>query len=37
MEGGHTVIPPRTGEGMATRAAANFEKIPMIIRKKQAA
>jgi hypothetical protein len=28
------VIPPRTGAGMATRAAANLEKIPMTIRKK---
>jgi hypothetical protein len=28
------VIPPRTGLGMATSAAANLEKTPMIMRKK---
>jgi len=31
------VRPPRTGFGMATKAAANFEKMPIMIRKKQAA
>ena len=31
------VRPPRTGFGIATSAAANLEKMPMIIRKKQAA
>jgi len=29
------VIPPRTGDGMATIAAANFENTPMTIKKKQ--
>jgi hypothetical protein len=31
------VIPPRTALGMATKAAANLEKTPMTIRKKQQA
>ena len=31
------VIPPRTAAGMATSAAANLEKMPMMRRKKQAA
>ena len=31
------VRPPNTGFGMATKAAANLEKTPMMIRKKQAA
>jgi hypothetical protein len=31
------VIPPRTAAGMAVKAAANLEKIPMMMRKKQAA
>ena len=30
------VRPPSTGAGMATKAAANFEKMPMTMRKKQA-
>ena len=30
------VRPPSTGAGIATRAAANLEKIPMTMRKKQA-
>ena len=31
------VIPPKTEAGMAVKAAANFEKMPMTMRKKQAA
>lgn len=31
------VMPPRTAEGMATRAAANLAKMPMIRSQKQAA
>jgi hypothetical protein len=31
------VIPPRTEAGIAVSAAANLEKIPMMIKKKQAA
>jgi hypothetical protein len=31
----NVVIPPRTALGMATKAAANMEKTPMMIRKKQ--
>jgi len=31
------VIPPRTEDGMATSAAANFENTPIMIRKKQQA
>lgn len=27
-------MPPRTADGIATRAAANFEKTPMVIKKK---
>jgi len=30
----NVVIPPKTADGIATRDAANFEKIPIIIRKK---
>lgn len=30
----NVVIPPKTADGIATRDAANFEKIPMIIKKK---
>jgi hypothetical protein len=33
----NVVIPPRTDAGIATRAAANLEKMPMTIRKKQQA
>jgi hypothetical protein len=33
----NVVIPPRTALGMATSAAANFEKIPMTISQKQQA
>jgi len=31
------VIPPRTADGIAVKAAANFENTPITIRKKQAA
>jgi len=30
----NVVIPPKTADGIATRDAANFEKIPIIIRKR---
>lgn len=33
----NVVIPPRTDDGIDTIAAANFAKMPMMIRKKQAA
>jgi len=32
----NVVSPPNTGAGIATNAAANFEKIPIMMRKKQA-
>ena len=31
----NVVMPPRTAEGIATKTAANFEKRPMMKRKKQ--